>query len=104
MNKKLDQAFGNRRAKADEAADFISAAEEQAGKKPAHKSNGAEAVSARTMCLSLSVRQEEAIDRLSLIQRKSKAAVVREAIDAYLKRHQKELDKYDAFLNYFGNE
>ena len=98
MNKKLDQAFGARRAKADEAADFISAAETEASKKPTHKSNGAEAVSARTMCLSLSARQEDSVAKLSVVMRKSKAAVVREAIDMYLKRHQKEIEKYDAFF------
>lgn len=100
MNKKLDQAFGSRRAKADEAADFISAAEVEAGKKPAQKSNGKEAVSARTMCLSLSVRQEEGITKVAMVSQKSKAAIVREAVDMYLKRHQKDIEKYDAF---FGN-
>jgi len=98
MNKKLDQAFGARRAKADEAADFISAAETAASKKPSHKSNGKEAVSARTMCLSVSVRQEDSIEKLSVVKRKSKAAIVREAIDMYIKRYQKDIDKYDAFF------
>lgn len=99
MNSKLDKAFNKK--KTDEAADFISAAEVEAGKKPSVKSNGKEAVSARTMCLSLAVRQEVALDKLSVVLRKSKSAVVREAIDMYLKRHQKDIEKYDAF---FGDQ
>lgn len=98
MNKKLDQAFGARRKTEDAAADFVSAAEEACKKKPAYKSTGKEAVSARTMCLSLSTRAEDAVAKLSVVQRRSKAAVVRTAIDEYLRKHQKEIDKYDAFF------
>lgn len=100
-NEKLQAGFAARKKKHDEAADYISSAEVEAAQKPAYKSNGKEAVSARTMCISLSVRQQEAIDKISVVQRKSKAAIVREAIDMYLKRHQADIDKYDAF---FGSE
>lgn len=97
-NKKLEGSFSKPKRKADEAADFISAAEVEAGKKPAYTQSGKEAVSARKMCLSLSVREEEAIDKLSVVQRKSKAAIVREAIDLYIKRNAKDIEKYDAFF------
>lgn len=96
---KLNTAFGGGTRKKREAAEeFISKATEEQGKKPAYKEDGTEAVSARSMCLSLSVRQDESIGKLSVVLQKSKAAIVREAIDMYLKRHRQEIEKYDAFF------
>lgn len=97
MSKKLDQAFGAKKVKEDEAASFISTAEAARGQKPAELADGSEAVSARSMCLSLSVRQNETIEKLAFIQKKSKAAVVREAIDLYIKRNKKDIEEYEAF-------
>lgn len=98
MNRKLNQAFGARRAEQDEAAAFISSAETAASKESPYKSNGKEKAAYKTLCISVSLRQEEAIDKLAMVKRKSKAAIVREAIDMYVKRHQKDIDKYDAFF------
>lgn len=100
MNKdQMQAAFGGPRRKKqlDEAAAYISKADDEEKKKPALTKSGKEAVSARTMCLSLSVRQAEQIEKIAAVQRRKKAAVVREAIDAYLKKHQQEVQRYDAF-------
>lgn len=101
MNRKLDAAFGARKQQEDTAAEFLGAAQEAKKKKPTHKSNGKEALSARRMCLPLTARQESAIDKIAMVRRVSRAAVVREALDLYIKRHQKDIDRYDAF---FGEE
>lgn len=98
MNKKLDAAFGARKKEDDTAADFLGAADTAKKKRPAQKSNGKEAVSARSMCLSMTVSQDDALAKIAMVTRKSRAAVAREAIDMYIKRHQKDIEKYDAFF------
>lgn len=100
-NKKLDSAFDKPKRQKDEAEDFISAAEVEAGKKSAYTKSGKEALSARKMCISLTVKQEEAIGKLSTMMQVSRSSIVRDAIDTYISRHKSELKQYDDFFAQF---
>lgn len=95
MNKRLEDAFARPEID-DDAADFIS--ETERAKKPSKTKDGKESVSARSVVVPMSVAQAEALRKLSFVNQASKAQVMRDALDLYIKRNKKDIERYDAFF------